>query len=805
MNKRNNLSISSDALNSKNKDAFSKAMKTLEFDKVLEILSSFCTVLCAKDRINQISPSVSADEIKRRLKETTEAKNLIIVKSNPSFSGVKDINPHLDRAVKGSVLNLAELLDIASLLRTCSSAKVYFDKVTEGSLLYTYVSQISPNRFLEEKISSSIVSEDMVADNASSELYDIRRKIRNASSKVRDVLQKYVSGSESSKYLQENIITTRAGRYVIPVKSEYRNEIKGLVHDSSASGATVFIEPMAVVEANNELRTLEGKEKSEIEKILRNLTDEVLRFADSLRANLEVLCSLAVIFAKAQMSLEYVCCEPEINDRSYIRLNKARHPLLDRSTVVPTDIYLGKSFTTLVITGPNTGGKTVTLKTIGLFCLMTQCGLHIPCEEGSTLPVLDGIHADIGDEQSIEQSLSTFSSHMVNIVDILSRYTQKSLILFDELGAGTDPVEGAALAQSILEQVTQKGTLCAATTHYAELKAFALQTEKVTNASCEFDLETLRPTYKLTIGMPGRSNAFAIARKLGLSESIIKSADAKISTETREFEGLIGQLEQNRITLESDKAKAEKLKKQAETMFEESEKKRLEFNRKIEEENAKAERKAQELLERARASADAVFSQLQEIQRKKDAENFKELLEKSREDVRKSLGIASLDTKIGEKIQVEYTPPRDYVKGDKVILSDLGKQGEIESIDGDTASVLIGSARLKVKLKKLRLVEEKNVQKQKSVSRSPKKSAEIKSETDVRGLIGDDAIFVVDKFLDDAVLSGLSSVRIIHGKGTGALRKALWDYFKRDSRIKEYRMGTFGEGDAGVTVVTLKD
>ena len=805
MNKRNNLTISSDMLNKKSTDCFSRAMKTLELDKVLDILSSFCTVSYAKERIHSISPSVSAEEIKRRLRETTDAKNLILVKSTPSFSGVKDIQGHLDRAAKGSVLSMAELLDIAALLRTCSSSKVYFDKVQEGSLLFTYVGKIQANRFLEEKISTSIVSEDMVADNASSELYDIRRKKRNASSKVRDVLQKYVSGGESSKYLQENIITMRAGRYVIPVKSEYRSEIKGLIHDSSASGATVFIEPMAVIEANNELRTLEGKEQAEIERILRNLTEECLRFSDALRQSLEALTCLSVIFAKAQMSLDYVCCEPEINDRGYIRLSKAKHPLLDRDKVVPTDIYLGKSFTTLVITGPNTGGKTVTLKTIGLFCLMTQCGLHIPCEEGSTLPVLDGIHADIGDEQSIEQSLSTFSSHMVNIVDILSRYTKNSLILFDELGAGTDPVEGAALAQSILEKVTETGALCAATTHYAELKAFALQAGNVTNASCEFDIETLRPTYKLTIGMPGRSNAFAIARKLGISESIIQSANSKISSESRKFEGLIGQLEENRMTLESDREKAEKLKKQAESMFEESEKKRLEFNRKIEEENAKAERKAQELLERARASADAVFSQLQEIQRKKDAENFKELLEKSREDVRKALGIATLDTKIGEKIQVEYTPPRDYVKGDKVILSDLGKQGEIESIDGDTASVLIGSARLKVKLKKLRLVEEKNAQKQKSVSRAPRKSAEIKSETDVRGLIGDDAIFVVDKFLDDAVLSGLSSVRIIHGKGTGALRKALWDYFKRDNRIKEYRMGTFGEGDAGVTVVTLKD
>lgn len=804
MKSYNNLSLNSDDLNAANDDEFKKAAGILEFDKVLEKIAGLCPVEDARKIIMNISPSVSANEIKTRLAETSEAKALIQVKSRPSFSGVKDISPYLERAHKGAYLSMAELLDIAALLRECSSAKTYFAQVNPESLMYGYATRIACNKFLEEKISISIISEELMADSASNELYDIRRKIRNAQNKVRDTLQKYVSGGESSKYLQENIITMRSGRYVIPVKNEYKNEIKGIVHDASSSGATVFIEPMGVVEANNELRALESREKAEIEKILRSLTDEAVRFGADLLQDADVLTKLAAIFAKAQYSLDTNCCEPEINSAKYIRLNKARHPLLDPQKVVPTDIYLGKSFTTLVITGPNTGGKTVTLKTIGLFCLMAQSGLHVPCEEGSTLPVLDGIHADIGDEQSIEQSLSTFSAHMVNIVDILSRFTPNSLILFDELGAGTDPVEGAALAQSILEKVTSTGCLCAATTHYAELKAYALEAKGVTNASCEFDVDTLRPTYRLNIGMPGRSNAFAIAKKLGLSESIIQSASRKIDGETRSFEGLIGKLEQTRIELENEKKHAAKLKQQAEEMFEVSEKKRLEFNRKIEEENAKAEKKAQELLARARSSADYVFDQLQEIQRKKDAENFKELLQKSRDDVRKALGIADTDTKIGEKIQLEYKPPRDYVKGDKVMLSDLGKTGEIESIDGENAVVLIGSARLKAKLKSLRLIDEKQVKKQKTASHSPRKMTEVKSETDVRGLIGDDAIFVVDKFLDDAVLSGLENVRIIHGKGTGALRKALWDYFKRDPRIKQYRLGTFGEGDAGVTVVTLK-
>ena len=802
MKNRNNLTLSSDSLNKLSFDDFSKAIKTLEFDKILNILVSFCPIEAAHKRILEISPSVSAEEIKRRLKETSEAKLLIQTKSSPSLAGTRDITNHIARAEKGSCLNMKELLDIGSLLRVCASLGVYFANVSQESLLYSYLKRIHENKFLEEKISRCIVSEDIMADSASDTLYEIRRKIKNASSKVKEVLNKYISGD--SKYLQENIVTTRNGRYVIPVKAEYKNEIKGLVHDASASGATVFIEPMGVVEANNELRTLEAQEKVEIERILYELTADCTRFSGDLLESFEAICTISTIFAKAEFSLSYDCCEPIINNDRYLRLNEARHPLLDKKKVVPTNIYLGKSFTTLVITGPNTGGKTVTLKTIGLLSLMAQSGLHIPAKDGSTVPVFDGILADIGDEQSIEQSLSTFSAHMVNIVDILTRYSANSLVLFDELGAGTDPVEGAALAQTILETITERGALCAATTHYAELKAYALDAKNVTNASCEFDIKTLKPTYRLMIGMPGRSNAFAIARKLGLSEGIINRAAGKINKETQSFEGLIGKLEEDRIELETQKEHAKKLKEKAQAMFDVSEKQRLEFNKRIEEEGEKAEAKANELLERARESADFVFAQLQEIQRKKDAENFKELLAKSQDEVRKALGIAELNNKIGEKIEAEYKPPRDFVKGDNVTIASLGKQGVIDKIDGEKVTVLIGSARFNTKLKELRLITEKKEEKNKSSSRTPRKMMEAKSEVDVRGLIGDDAIFVVDKFLDDGILSGLVNVRIIHGKGTGALRKVLWDYFRHDKRVKEFRMGTFGEGDSGVTVVTLK-
>ena len=503
------------------------------------------------------------------------------------------------------------------------------------------------------------------------------------------------------------------------------------------------------------------------------------------------------------MSHAFHACEPVMNTSKNVNLIEARHPLLDQSKAVPINVYLGKKFTTLVITGPNTGGKTVTLKTIGLLSLMAQTGLHIPASDGSTLPVFDCILADIGDEQSIEQSLSTFSAHMVNIVGIMKTFTPDSLILFDELGAGTDPIEGAALAQSILERVTSCGCLCAATTHYAELKAYALDTPGVSNASCEFDVQTLRPTYKLTIGLPGRSNAFAIASRLGISPDIIKSAKHKIDNGTRSFEGLIGKLEKQRVELDRKREDAEKKLAHAEVMYAEAEKMRKEFNTRIEEENRKAEQKANELLERARSSADYVFDTLQDLQRQKESADFKQKLEQTRENVRKRLGMVSKETSMAEKIEAEYLPPRELVVGDSVELADLGKVGEIASIDGENATVAIGSAKIKTKLSKLRLVEQKKPQKT-AATHTPRKAANVTTEIDVRGDTCDEAIFVIDKFLDDAVLSSLNTVRVIHGKGTGALRKGLWDYFKHDSRVKEYRLGSFGEGDAGVTVLTLK-
>ncbi len=802
MNKNNNLYLNSDNLNKLAIEDFERSCRTLELDKVLDILSEYAATEGAKEKIKTLRPSVSLEKIKEMQKQVSEAKFYVETKGTPSFGNAKNIVRHIEMARKGAMLSMQMLLDIAGVLTSIISLESYLTLPEKAPLLSQFRERLKPNKYLKEKITTAIISEDIMSDNASSKLFDIRRSIKTASNKIKEVLNKYTGGADS-KYLQEHLVTTRNGRYVVPVKSEYRNEVKGLIHDTSSSGSTVFIEPMQVVEANNKLRSLEAEEKAEIERILYELSAECDRFSADILAGYEVLTELAVIFAKAEMSAAFHCCEPVMNTNKYVNLIAARHPLLDRNKAVPISVHMGKKFTTLVITGPNTGGKTVTLKTIGLLSLMAQTGLHIPADDGSTLPVFDSILADIGDEQSIEQSLSTFSAHLVNIVEILNTFTPNSLILFDELGAGTDPIEGAALAQSILEKVTSCKCLCASTTHYAELKAYALDTEGVTNASCEFDVQTLRPTYKLSIGLPGRSNAFAIASKLGISQEIIKASKAKIDNGTRSFEGLIGKLERQRIDLESKKESTEKKLAHAEKMYDEAEQLRQKFNAKVENESRKAEQKAQELLERARASADYVFDQLQELQRQKDAEDFKKKLEETRENVRQSLGMVSKDMKIADKIEVEYTPPREYAVGDIVVLADFGKNGTISSIDGENVVVAMGSAKIKTTKKKIRLAE-KTEDKKSKATHTPRKMMDVKSEVDVRGFICDDAIFVIDKFLDDAVMSSLPSVRIIHGKGTGALRKGLWDYFKHDKRIASYRMGSFGEGDAGVTVVTLK-
>lgn len=801
--KNNNLYFNSDSLKQNaSSDNFERACKTLEFEKVLSILASFAATEGAKEKIMTLRPSVSIEKIRDRQKEVSEAKFYTETKGTPSFGGVKDVTKSIAMAQKGAMLSMSALLQIAGVLSSVMALESYLTLGNKAPHLEVYKKTLIPNKFLRDKITTAILADDLMADNASAKLFEIRRSIKTCANKVRDILQKYTSGSDS-RYLQENIVTIRNGRYVVPVKNEYRGEVKGLIHDTSASGSTVFIEPMQVVETNNKLRTLEAEEKAEIERILYELSAECDRFSGDILTGYETLTSLAVIFAAAEMSHAFHATEPIMNTNKNVNLIEARHPLLDQAKAVPINVYLGKKFTTLVITGPNTGGKTVTLKTIGLLALMAQTGLHIPASEGSTLPVFDCILADIGDEQSIEQSLSTFSAHMVNIVGIMKTFTPQSLILFDELGAGTDPIEGAALAQSILERVTSCGCLCAATTHYAELKAYALDTPGVSNASCEFDVQTLRPTYKLTIGLPGRSNAFAIASRLGISPDIIKVAKQKIDNGTRSFEGLIGKLEKQRVELDRKREDAEKKLAHAEVMYAEAEKMRKEFNTRIEEENRKAEQKANELLERARSSADYVFDTLQELQRQKESADFKQKLEQTRENVRQKLGMVSKDARMAEKIEAEYLPPRALVVGDSVELADLGKVGEIASIDGENATVAIGSAKIKTKLSKLRLVEQKKPQKT-PASHTPRKAANVTTEIDVRGDTCDEAIFVIDKFLDDAVLSSLNTVRVIHGKGTGALRKGLWDYFKHDSRVREYRLGNFGEGDAGVTVLTLK-
>ncbi len=801
--KNNNLYFNSDSLKqSASSDDFERACKTLEFEKVLSILASFAATEGAKEKIMTLRPSVSIEKIRDRQKEVSEAKFYTETKGTPSFGGAKDVTKPIAMAQKGAMLSMSALLQIAGVLSSVMALESYLTLGNKAPHLEVYKKTLIPNKFLRDKITTAILADDLMADNASAKLFEIRRSIKTCANKVRDILQKYTSGSDS-RYLQENIVTIRNGRYVVPVKNEYRGEVKGLIHDTSASGSTVFIEPMQVVETNNKLRTLEAEEKAEIERILYELSAECDRFSGDILTGYETLTSLAVIFAAAEMSHAFHATEPIMNTNKNVNLIEARHPLLDQAKAVPINVYLGKKFTTLVITGPNTGGKTVTLKTIGLLALMAQTGLHIPASEGSTLPVFDCILADIGDEQSIEQSLSTFSAHMVNIVGIMKTFTPQSLILFDELGAGTDPIEGAALAQSILERVTSCGCLCAATTHYAELKAYALDTPGVSNASCEFDVQTLRPTYKLTIGLPGRSNAFAIASRLGISPDIIKAAKQKIDNGTRSFEGLIGKLEKQRVELDRKREDAEKKLAHAEVMYAEAEKMRKEFNTRIEEENRKAEQKANELLERARSSADYVFDTLQDLQRQKESADFKQKLEQTRETVRQKLGMVSKDARMAEKIEAEYLPPRALVVGDSVELADLGKVGEIASIDGENATVAIGSAKIKTKLSKLRLVEQKKPQKT-PASHTPRKAANVTTEIDVRGDTCDEAIFVIDKFLDDAVLSSLNTVRVIHGKGTGALRKGLWDYFKHDSRVREYRLGNFGEGDAGVTVLTLK-
>ena len=795
-----------------------KTLLTLEFDKILNMLSECAATDGAKARALSLLPTDDIDTVILRQKRTDDAKRLINAKGYPAFSAPDSAVPASDRAYKGAVLSPKELLDIASLLR---SARALTDYINTDKPFDTCLDEIFkrmlPNRSLEDRITRAIISEELISDDASSTLAEIRRKIRAANNRIKDTLQSYIGGNRL-KYLQENLVTMRNGRYVVPVKAEYKNELKGLVHDTSSSGATLFVEPMAVVEANNELRSLSAEENAEIERILSAFSVECGEFSSAISLNYHNITELAFYFAAATLAMNMRAEMPKISGKQIVDLKRARHPLIAKDKVVPIDVSLGEGYRTLIITGPNTGGKTVTLKTIGLLTVMAQSGLQIPAAENSEVGIFSEILVDIGDEQSIEASLSTFSSHMVNVVDILSKVGEKSLVLFDELGSGTDPIEGAALATAILERTQRMGALSASTTHYAELKAYALQTEGVQNASCEFDVETLRPTYKLVIGTPGKSNAFAISEKLGMADEIITRAEQLIERNDKRFEDVIERLDGDRIVMEKERARAEKLRVEYERFKENSERELKAKIAKSEEEIQKSVLKARQILDSARASSEFIFRQLEEIKKQENRDKRDEMVLAAREAIRQRQ--RENDKLMGEidvrevSLDEEYKLPRPLKVGDKVYLVTVGKEGVVTALKDKNGciSVTAGILKTKVTEDKLRLIDggvkfKRRDEPEKKVSEGKVKrtvNSSFRTEIDVRGMIGDDAWFVVDKYLDDAVLAGISTVRIIHGKGTGALRAALWKYFKSDKRIKSFRHGEYGEGDAGVTVIDFK-
>ena len=794
---------------------FERAIVTLEFDKIREMLASVCPTEGAKALARNLRPSRGIGTVRRMLEQTDAAKAMQITKGMPPLSGLVDVTSMAERADKGAVLLPGEILSVGRTLSAARAVKEYRNEDhTSQSVLDEYFQNLSPNKKLEEKISRCIASEDMIADTASDKLYEIRRKMRHENNRIRDSLQKYITGGSYSKFLQEQIVTVRDGRYVIPVKQEHRNEIKGLVHDTSSSGATVFIEPLAVVESNNELRLLERKEADEIERILAELSADIAMNASAILENYRNLTELAFIFGKSQLSFRMDAIAPEITAARQMSLIRARHPLISSDTVVPISVSLGIDFDTLVITGPNTGGKTVTLKTLGLFALMTQSGLHIPVADGSVMCIFDDILADIGDEQSIEQSLSTFSSHMVHIVEMLAAIENRCLVLFDEVGAGTDPVEGAALAVSILEAVREKKALCAATTHYAELKSYALDTDGVCNASCEFDVNTLRPTYRLIIGAPGKSNAFAISQKLGLPASIIARAESYVSGENRRFESVIERLEQERMEMEKAKTEAQMLLAQARRekaeMDEFVEKREKEAEKELEKARATAVR----MVESAKLSSDYIFAELEKVKKERESENLAKSLDAARRDIKIHLKANSdkLDP-IDPKTAEGYELPRPLKKGDEVVLVNIGQKGILLSDPDKSGNVQVqaGIIKTKTNIKNLMLIDgvkvtftDKNGKKSSAKSVGDRVIAAFNPEIDLRGNYADDACFLLDKYIDDAKRAGVKSLRIIHGKGTGALRKAVTDFLRRDARVASVRCGTFGEGDTGVAIAELK-
>lgn len=791
-----------------------KVLKTLEYDKIISQLASFAGSPLAKQTCTELTPSSDLCEIQARQRETSDALSRLLRRGSISFSGVTDVRGILKRLEIGSILGIGELLRICKLLEVCARVKAYSRGDTEEDSrdsLDELFEALQPLTPVSSEIRRCIISEDELSDDASGTLFKIRRSMRQTNDKVHAQLTSMVNGSART-YLQDAVITMRNGRYCIPVKAEHRGQVPGMIHDQSSTGSTLFVEPMAVVKLNNELRELELKEEQEIEVILSTLSSLAASETETISDDLELLTRLDVIFAKAQLSRSYNGSEPKFNMDGWIRIKKGRHPLLDKKKVVPIDIHLGRDFQLLVITGPNTGGKTVSLKTVGLFTLMGQAGLHIPAFDGSELSVFEEVFADIGDEQSIEQSLSTFSSHMTNIVSILGKATNRSLVLFDELGAGTDPTEGAALAIAILSNLHRRGARIMATTHYSELKVFALSTPGVENGCCEFSVETLRPTYRLLIGVPGKSNAFAISSKLGLSDEIIEEAKTHLTEQDESFEDLITDLENSRVTIEKEREEIDRYKQEIQTLKKRLEQKQDKLENSREAILRKANEEARAILQDAKDYADTTMRNFNKFGKAnvsaREMEQERDRLRKKLSGVEKNLAIKT------EKKPKKELKAKDLKIGDAVKVLSLNLKGTVSTLPNNKGNLYVqmGILRSQVNIKDLERIDEPDITGpgvSKGAGGSGKikvaKSASVSMELNLLGKTVDEAIAELDKYLDDAYLAHMPSVRIVHGKGTGALRKGVHNYLRRNKHVKSFRLGEFGEGDAGVTIVEFKN
>lgn len=794
------------------KALFAKTAKTLELDKILSLLAAATSTEDAARAAEALLPETDLSEVERLLAQTKAAYAFLARYAAPGFGSAKDPAAMLRRAEAHAVLSRKELLTVCETLRVIRGVKVWRNNCadTTDTVIDPYFDALIPQKQVEDSISFAILSEEEMNDHASAALYDIRRKIAAKSDKIRETLDKFIKGP-TVKYLQEAIVTQRDGRFVVPLKAEYKGQVAGIVHDTSATGSTYFIEPMAVVETGNEIRVLKLREEEEIDRILTELSAMAGAVADSVIRSYEALVQLDLIFAKAGLAYNMKATFPTVNSEGKTYLKNARHPLIPQTKVVPVTVELGDRYDTLVITGPNTGGKTVTLKTVGLLTVMTMCGLMIPVDDGSRVAVFRGIFADIGDEQSIEQSLSTFSSHMVNIIHIVRQADENSLVLFDELCAGTDPVEGAALAKAILMRLHEAGAKIVATTHYPELKSYAIDADRVENASCEFDVATLKPTYRLIMGMPGRSNAFAISGRLGLDQGIIAAAKAEVSDEDSRFERVVAALQAARRKAEREQEKARKLRKKAAEWEEKAKKAEEETEAKREKVMEETRREATVLLERAREKSAALLNSLEETQKKLNAENAAKLASEARAETRKTLSEMEKDADPVVQRAPSGKPVEKLSRGDSVLIADLGKEATVLEIKEKEkkAQVVSGAIKMWVPFENLRLRAKKEPAEDMKKTRSitgmiSRGQRQVSAEIDLRGMAADEAILELDQYIDNAVLSGIGTVTVIHGKGTGVLRQAVQAHLRSHRNIKSFRLGTFGEGEDGVTVAELE-